>query len=216
MHTENNPEAPRLYLITPPQLDIDSFRHDLADALDCGDVSAVQLRLKGADNDQICRAAEAFLPICDAQSVPLLMNDHVDLAKSTGCDGVHLGQGDTAYKRARKYLGQEAVIGVTCHASRHLAMEAAEQGADYVAFGSFYPSKTKPNSPLAEIELLEWWSEMMIVPCVATGGITLENCEALIHGGADHLAAISAIWDHPTSPGAAVREFNEKIAAVFG
>lgn len=214
MTQNSTPHPCRLYLITPPVIDLSSFRHELAAALDADDVSAVQLRLKNADDDAICQAVEALLPICDSQGVSLILNDRPDLAKTTGCDGVHIGQEDTSYAKARDLLGPDAIIGVTCHNSRHLAIEAAETGAEYVAFGSFFPSKSKKTTAEADIETLEWWNEMMVVPCVAIGGITAENCAPLVKAGVDHICVISAVWDHPKGPGVAVKEFNRKFESL--
>ncbi len=202
----------RLYLITPPALDPAPFSGALAEALDAGDVASVQLRLKDTDDDAIRRAAEALLPVCRDRDVPLIMNDRPDLAAETGCDGVHIGQQDATYAEARDALGGDGLVGVTCHDSRHLALEAAEQGADYVAFGAFFPTSTKAPKSEAPIEILEWWSELMVVPVVAIGGITAGNCAPLVRAGADFLAVVSAVWDHPEGPAAAVRTLNESIA----
>lgn len=205
-------EPCRLYLITPASLDPASFPDVLAAALDAGDVAAVQLRLKDAGDDAIRRAAEALAPVCGARDVPLIMNDRPDLAAETGCDGVHVGQQDASYKEARKAVGDRGIVGVTCHDSRHLGVEAAEQGADYVAFGAFFPTATKQAITTADTAILEWWSELMVVPAVAIGGITTENCPPLVRAGADFLAVVAAVWDHPDGPAAAVRAFNDILA----
>ncbi len=204
----------RLYLITPPALDPAPFRDGLAEALDAGDVACVQLRLKDASDDEIRRAADALRPLAQQRGVAFLMNDRPDLAAETGCDGVHIGQEDVTYAEARRIVGRDAIVGVTCHDSRHLAMVAAEQGADYVAFGAFFPTGTKAPKTRAEPEILTWWSELMEVPCVAIGGITVENCRVLVEAGADFIAVVSAVWDHAEGPGAAVRAFNDVIAGV--
>jgi len=201
----------RLYLITPPQFDPSVFPDMLARALDGGDVAALQLRLKGAGDDAQRRAAEVLLPLCKDRDVPLLMNDRPDLAAKTGCDGVHIGQEDGDYHQARDTVGNDAIVGVTCHDSRHLAIEAAAQGADYVAFGAFFPTSTKQPRVRAEPELLTWWRNSTTVPCVAIGGISVENCGVLIRAGADFLAVISAIWSHPCNPETAVAAFNKEI-----
>jgi thiamine-phosphate pyrophosphorylase len=207
-------QACRLYLITPPALEPASFADRLAAALDAGDVASVQLRLKDSDDDAIRRAAEALAPVAQRRGVAFLMNDRPDLALATGCDGVHVGQEDASYAEARALLGPERIVGVTCHASRHLAIEAAEAGADYVAFGAFFPSTTKAGKHRAEPELLAWWSEIMTVPAVAIGGITPENCAPLVRAGADFLAVISAVWDHPEGPAVGVKAFLRAIAAA--
>jgi thiamine-phosphate pyrophosphorylase len=205
----------RLYLITPPALpDPAAFAEVLARALDAGDVAALQIRLKGAPDEAVLRAAEAILPVAQPRGAAVLMNDRMDLAKRAGCDGVHLGQEDGDPVAARKLLGQDATIGVTCHASRHLAMEAGEAGADYVAFGAFFPTETKEVQHRAEPEILEWWSEMFEIPCVAIGGITAANCAPLVRAGADFLAVIGAVWNHPEGPAAGVRAMNVAIASA--
>jgi thiamine-phosphate pyrophosphorylase len=201
----------RLYLITPPTLP-PGFVDDLARALDGGDVAALQIRLKDAPDDAILRAAEAILPIAQARDVAVLMNDRLDLALKAGCDGVHLGQGDGDHAAARKRLGPDRMLGITCHASRHLAMEAGEIGADYVAFGAFFPTSTKETLHRPEPDLLEWWSEMFEIPCVAIGGITAANCAPLVRAGADFLAVVGAVWNHPEGPAAGVRAMNTAIA----
>ena len=200
--------ASELYLITPPRLpDVAAFCDDLASALDAGPVACLQLRLKDVDDDAILRAADAILPVCHQRGVPLLMNDRPDLAVTSGCDGCHVGQDDTPYAQARKLMGPGAQIGVTCKNSRHLAMEAGEAGADYVAFGAFFPSTSKDETTMAPVEVLEWWAEMMTVPCVAIGGITQQNCGPLVEAGADFLAVINAVWGYPDGPAAGVKAF---------
>jgi thiamine-phosphate pyrophosphorylase len=211
MNEHGNKTGCRLYLITPPAFDPAAFSGPLAQALDAGDVAAVQLRLKDADDAAIREAAEALLPVCRDREVPLIMNDRPDLAEQTGCDGSHVGQQDQTYAEARKAVGDGNIVGVTCHDSRHLAMQAAEQGADYVAFGAFFPTTTKTPKGSADINILEWWSKLMVVPCVAIGGITPKNCPPLVRAGVDFLAVVSAVWDHPDGSGAAVRDFNEAI-----
>jgi thiamine-phosphate pyrophosphorylase len=204
----------RLYLITPPALEPQSFAGKLAEALDAGDVACVQLRLKNANDDAIRRAAEILRPVAQARGVAFLMNDRADLALACGCDGVHVGPEDTPYAEARALLGPSRIVGVTCRDSRHEAIAAAEAGADYVAFGAFFPTRSKEAKAVAEPEILRWWSEIMIVPCVAIGGITPENCSPLVKAGADFLAVIAAVWDHPQGPGAAVKAFTQAIAAA--
>jgi thiamine-phosphate pyrophosphorylase len=198
----------RLYLITPPHLVAAAFSADLAAALDAGNVAAVQLRLKDEDDDTIRRGCDVLRPVVQERDVALILNDRADLAAKTGCDGVHIGQADTPYREARRLVGDGAIVGVTCHASRHLAMIAAEAGADYVAFGAFFPSTTKEPPALAEADILTWWSDMMTVPCVAIGGITVDNARPLVEAGADFLAVSAGVWQHPDGPAAAVRAFN--------
>ncbi len=209
-------EGTRLYLVTPASLDPRQFRDKLAAALDAGDVAAVQLRLKDVDGDAIRRACDALRPVAQERGVAFLLNDRPDLAAETGCDGVHVGQQDTPYAEARKLMGADGIVGVTCHASRDLAMTAAEAGADYVAFGAFFPTTTKVSGHRADLEILRWWSEIMTVPCVAIGGITPGNCGPLVAAGADFLAVVSAVWNAPEGPAAAVKAFERAIAQARG
>jgi thiamine-phosphate pyrophosphorylase len=203
----------RLYLITPPRLDPAAFRDTLAAALDAGDVACLQLRLKDAAPDEVKRAVEALLPVAQARDVAFILNDDAALAARLGCDGAHLGQSDGDHAAARKLLDGR-ILGITCHASRHLAMEAGELGADYVAFGAFFPTDTKETVHTADTDLLAWWSEMMEVPCVAIGGITAQNCAPLVRAGADFLAVVGAVWNHPDGAPAGVQAMNAAIAAA--
>ncbi len=210
------PERCRLYLVTPPSLDPAAFKDRLAMALDGGDVASLQLRLKDVADDDICRACEILLPVAQQRGVAFILNDRPDLAAATGCDGVHVGQQDTPYDRARMSVGHERIVGVTCHDSRHLAIEAAEAGADYVAFGAFFPTGTKAAKTQAPLDLLRWWADIAIVPCVAIGGITVDNCGPLVEAGADFLAVVSGVWDYPQGPAQAVRDFNQAISRHSG
>jgi thiamine-phosphate pyrophosphorylase len=176
-------------------------------ALDAGPVAAFQFRVKGLDQHEAARLAEPLQAICAARDVAFIVNDDVALAKRLGADGVHLGQGDGDPKAARRELGPGAQIGITCHASRHLAMEAGEAGADYVAFGAFFPTTTKTVEHHADAEILEWWQSMFELPCVAIGGITAQNARELVDAGADFLAVSGGVWAHPDGPAAAVRAF---------
>ncbi|MGH6888224.1 MAG: thiamine phosphate synthase [Rhizomicrobium sp.] len=198
----------RLYLVTPPSLDPRAFQEDLKSALGAGDVASLQLRMKDAADDDIRRATKILMPLAQSAGVAFILNDRPDLAAELGCDGVHIGQDDTPCKEARALVGANSIVGVTCHASRHLAIEAADSGADYVAFGAFHPTVTKEPGARADIELLRWWSELMTVPCVAIGGITVENAPRLIEAGADFLAVCAGVWSHPAGPAAAVKAFN--------
>ncbi len=207
-------ERCRLYLITPAELDPGPFRVSLAETLDAGDVACVQLRLKGVDDDAIRRACEMLLPVARDRGVALLLNDRPDLAAETGCDGVHIGQRDTTVEEARRLVGDDGIVGVSCHDSRHLAMVAGGKGADYVAFGAFYPTSTKEAIGHPTPEILEWWSELMTVPCVAIGGITVANCAPLIRAGADFIAVVTGVWNFDAGPAAAVKEFNAKIDEI--
>ncbi len=260
-----------LYLISPPQLELEAFSAQLRAALGAGKgvadaqqssnchpapvagsgavneivgeapdpgmrrddsaeatnlIGAFQLRLKDpsdiakpATDDQIIEAAKALLPICQEYEVAFIMNDRPDLAKQLGCDGVHLGQEDLAewpVARMRELLGEEAILGVSCHDSKHLAMDAAAAGADYVAFGAFHPTQSKAPEKLAKYgtpttEILEWWSIYTEIPCVAIGGMTPENCTPMVKAGADFIAAITSVWGHPDGAGAAVEGFAQAL-----
>lgn len=185
--------ACQLYLISP--LDVGgTFPARLERALATEPVAAFQYRVKGLDQHEAARLAGPLQDICAAREVAFIVNDSVALAKRIGADGVHLGQQDGTPKEAREVLGREAQIGVTCHASRHLAMEAGEAGADYVAFGAFFPTTTKVTEHRAEPEILQWWSSLFEIPCVAIGGITPDNCRPLVEARADFLAVSSAVW----------------------
>ena len=209
--SQANPPACQLYLVSP--LDVGgTFPARLERALAAAPVAAFQYRVKGLDQHEAARLAEPLQAICAARDVAFIVNDSIALAKRLGADGVHLGQGDGEVREAREVLGREAQIGVTCHASRHLALEAGEAGADYVAFGSFFPSETKASEHRPEPELLEWWSGLFEIPSVAIGGITPGNCAPLVRAGADFLAVSGAVWGGDEA--AAVRAFHEAIAAA--
>jgi thiamine-phosphate pyrophosphorylase len=210
----------RLYLISPPEVpDIAAFAHDLDLALDGGDVACLQIRLKSRDgvpapDSHILALGRHIVPRAQDRGVAVLVNDRPDLAVELGADGVHVGQGDTPYAQARKLVGPNAIVGVTCHASRHLAMEAGEAGADYVAFGAFYPTETKDPSAKAELDLLSWWQEAVETPCVAIGGVTVENARPLVEAGADFLAVSAGVWKREGGPAGAVRAFNSLFAEL--
>jgi len=208
----------RLYLISPPEIpDIAAFTHDLELALDGGDVACLQIRLKTrqgvpAPDSHILALGRHVIPRAQDRGVAVLINDRPDLAVELGADGAHVGQNDMPYAKARQLMGPGAIVGVTCHASRHLAMEAGEAGADYVAFGAFFPTTTKDPSTTAELELLTWWQEIMEVPCVAIGGVTVENARPLVEAGADFLAVSAGVWKHARGPAEAVLAFNTLFA----
>lgn len=182
--------------------------------MEADDVACLQLRLKNPDGspapDDAIRSTAALLqPIAQKNGVDFLLNDAVHLAEQLPCDGVHIGQSDTPCKEARARLGENKIIGITCHDSRHLALEAGEAGADYVAFGAFFPTTTKPTKYRPAPSLLDWWQTMTQIPCVAIGGITPENAAPLIKAGADFIAVSAAVWTHPQGAGEAVRLFNK-------
>lgn len=201
----------QLYLISP--LDVGGgFPARLERALEAGPVAAFQFRVKEVDQHEAARLAAPLQEICAARDVAFIVNDSIALAKRLAADGVHLGQGDGTVAEAREALGREAQIGVTCHASRHLAMDAGEAGADYVAFGAFYPSQTKPSEHRPDAELLSWWQSIFEIPCVAIGGITPANAAPLVAAGADFLAVSHAVWGGDEAE--AVRAFADAITAA--
>jgi len=202
------PDRCQLYLISP--LDVaGAFPQRLENALAAGPVAAFQFRVKGCDQHEAARLAAPLQAICRARDVAFIVNDSIALAKRLGADGVHLGQHDGTVREAREALGREAQVGVTCHASRHLAMDAGEAGADYVAFGAFFPSETKPSEHRPGLELLEWWQALMEIPCVAIGGITPDNGAPLVEAGADFLAVSGAVWNHDEAE--AVQAFDKLL-----
>lgn len=203
----------RLYLITPPAFDPAEFAPRLAQALEGGDVAALQVRLKDADEAMIEAAVAACSPVTRRHGVALILNDDPALAAQLGCDGVHIGQDDMPLAQARKIMGPAAMIGVTCHDSRHLAMEAAEGGADYVAFGAFFPTGTKDAKFHAEPDILTIWQETMQTPCVAIGGITVDTAASLAAAGADFLSVSAGVWAYPAGPKQAVADFNTAMTA---
>ncbi|RJY08701.1 thiamine phosphate synthase [Aurantiacibacter aquimixticola] len=200
----------QLYLISPLDV-VGDFPDRLDRALAAGEglATAFQFRVKDVDQHEAARLAAPLQEICAARDVGFIVNDSVPLAKRLKADGVHLGQGDGDIREAREELGRDVQIGVTCHASRHLAMEAGEAGADYVAFGAFFPSETKASDHRPEVDVLEWWSGLFEIPCVAIGGITPDNCAPLVEAGADFLAVSNAVWG--SDEVAAVKAFAEKL-----
>lgn len=201
----------QLYLISP--LDVSgAFSEKLEQALSAGPVAAFQFRVKGIDQHEAAALAAPLQEICARHDVAFIVNDSISLAKRLKADGVHLGQGDGDARDAREQLGRDAQIGVTCHNSRHLAMEAAEAGADYVAFGAFFPTNTKEVEHIAELDTVQKWTLVTEIPCVAIGGITPGNAKPLIEAGADFLAVSGAVWNHPQGPAEAVKAFNALLA----
>ena len=212
--TPTVPDRPpcRLYLITPPSIpDLDAFATVLDQALAAGDVAALQIRLKPADDEVIREAVAVLAPIARRYDVAVILNDRPDLARATGCDGVHIGQEDGSLAEARRIMGPDAMIGVTCHDDRDLAWDAAEGGADYVAFGAFYPTTTKDTVHTPPLELLTVWQETVETPCVAIGGITVDTAEVVARAGADFVAVSGGIWSYHGGAAAAVKLFNQKL-----
>ena len=203
-------EPAKLYLISPQEVG-GNFRDRLKVAVEPGLAAAFQLRVKDVGEHELARLAEPLQRICADAEVAFIVNDSVSLAKRLGADGVHLGQSDGDIREARALLGPSAQIGKTCHDSRHLAMEAGEAGADYVAFGAFYPTTTKPSDYRPDPSILSWWSTVFEIPCVAIGGITPENARPLVEAGADFIAVCQAVWGKEDSA-AAVRAFEGALA----
>jgi thiamine-phosphate pyrophosphorylase len=203
--------ACQLYLISPPTIDA-GFADILASALDAAPVAAFQFRIKGVGEHDLARLAPPLQKICADRDVAFIVNDSVSLAKRLGADGVHLGQEDGDPREARALLGPAVQIGVTCHDSRHLAMDAGEAGADYVAFGAFYPTATKETRHRPDPSILSWWATVFELPCVAIGGITPDNAQPLVLAGADFLAVSGAVWAAEQGPAAAVAAFARAIA----
>lgn len=201
----------RLYLISPPKLSAANFLIPLREALEGGDVASFQLRLKHVSDDEIRRAVDLLRPAVQANDTAFILNDRPDLAAELGCDGVHVGQEDASYAQARRLL-PDGIVGVTCHDSRHLAMEAGEAGADYVAFGAFYPTTTKETTHRPDPSILSWWVTVFQLPCVAIGGIMADNAKPLVEAGADFIAVSSAVWNHPDGPAAGVKAFAGALA----
>ena len=212
-------ERPRLYLITPPQVsDIAGFVDQFRSAIAGGDIASLQIRLKQGEEIDLHATrelAQAVKPICNAENIALFINDSPQLARALQADGVHLGADDMEIAEARELLGPDMIIGATCKNSRHQAMIAGEAGADYVAFGAFYPTTTKSNTVQADPDILTWCQMFLTLPCVAIGGITLSNAAPLIEAGADFLAVSSGVWHHQDGPAAAIAMFNRVIDEAF-
>ena len=204
----------RLYIITPERIDPRAFPELLAQALDAGDVAAVQLRLKNAGADSWQRTVDALRPVCQSRGVAFLLNDRADLVAATGADGAHVGQEDLPAREARRLMGPGRTLGVTCKSSSDLALRAVEDGADYVAFGAFFPSTSKQVTNLADPEILRAWARQASLPSCAIGGITAANLAPLVQAGANLLAIIGGVWSHPEGPAAGVRAINAAIKSA--
>jgi thiamine-phosphate pyrophosphorylase len=198
-----------LYLISPQEVG-GLFPDRLKAAFGGGPVAAFQLRVKDVGEHELARLADPLQRICDDHDVAFIVNDSVALAKRIGADGVHLGQSDGDLREARAILGPSVQIGRTCHDSRHLAMQAGEDGADYVAFGAFYETTTKPSHYRPQPQILSWWAALFEVPCVAIGGITPANVTPLVAAGADFVAVCQAIFG-AEDPGKAVAAFADVL-----
>lgn len=210
----------KLYLITPAQIaDPIGFRDQLLEFLNPDEVACLQIRMKTSSGDfdkkSTHSVAEALHQPLTELEIDLIINDCPETAKEIGADGVHVGLEDATVKDARSIVGEGKIVGATCKQSRHIAMEAGEAGADYVAFGSFYSSSTKSDTTPADIEILSWWQALMELPCIAIGGVTPENAAPLVRAGADFIAASASIWNHPKGPAFAVKEFNNLFDELY-
>ncbi|HBS24224.1 MULTISPECIES: thiamine phosphate synthase [Thalassospira] len=203
-----------LYLLTPPKIDLAVFPDLLKSVLDTGAIDCLQLRLKDVSDDEIRKAIDAILPLCSERDIPLILNDRPDIAKKSGADGVHVGEEDASYAEARAIMGEEHIVGVSCYDSRHRAMELGEKGADYVAFGAFYPTQTKEAKTSVTPEIIEIWTTFTTVPCVAIGGITADNLGPIVEAGADFIAVTGGVWNHPDGPEAGAKAIKAAIAAA--
>ena len=201
----------KLYLISPPNINVNEFIFSLDDVLNTGLVSCFQLRLKNVKDEDIIESSKALKPICNKYHVPFILNDRLDLVNKVEADGVHLGEDDDSILEARKLLGPKAIIGASCYNSKHLAMKAAEEGADYVAFGAFFATITKDPKTKADINIIKDWTLISNIPCVAIGGINSSNCKELVDAGADFIAVVGSIWNKNDDPKSAVNKFNSII-----
>jgi len=201
----------KLYLISPPNINVNEFIFSLDDVLNTGLVSCFQLRLKNVKDEDIIESAKALKPICNKYHVPFILNDRLDLVNKVEADGVHLGEDDDSILEARKLLGPKAIIGASCYNSKHLAMKAAEEGADYVAFGAFFATITKDPKTKADINIIKDWTLISNIPCVAIGGINSSNCKELVDAGADFIAVVGSIWNKNDDPKSAVNKFKSII-----
>ena len=207
----SNKSSTKLYLITPSKININKFAVSLDEVLKTSLVSCLQLRLKDVKDKDIIEAARILKPICSNYNVPFILNDRLDLVRELETDGVHLGQEDASISEARKLLGPNAIIGASCYNSKHRAMEAAEAGANYVAFGAFFDTKTKNPKTRAKINTIKDWVFISNVPCVAIGGINPSNCIELVSAGVDFLAVIGCIWNSNEDPKSAINKFKKII-----
>lgn len=200
-----------LYVISPPSIELESFSEKLNHAFEGGEISAFQLRLKNTDDDFILRAAEKLIPVCHQNNCMFIMNDRPDLAAKSGADGIHIGNDDGSIENARKIIGKNKIIGTSCYDNQDYAIEAGEKGADYIAFGAFYPTTTKETKSKPSPDILKWWSTNSVIPCVAIGGINADNCSILVEHGADFIAVISAVWNDAEGSKKAVEKLHRAI-----
>lgn len=186
----------KIYLISPPNFVEKEFFDNLKNALKTGLVSAFQLRVKNYSNKEVENLARQVKKVCLDYNCPFLLNDYLDIALNLNLEGVHLGCEDENIALARKSSHKNFIIGASCYDSKHLAFEACEQGANYISFGTFFPSITKNSKGKPEKEIISWANEILDLPTVAIGGINDSNCSSLIKEGVDFLAIISYVWNH--------------------
>ena len=203
----------QLYLLTPPKIsDMGQYAKDLEAAVSAAPVACLQIRLKGLSDAELIDAAEILVPIAHKYGTEVLINDRPEIVEACKADGAHIGQNDMDYFSSRELLGEDAIIGVTCHNSKELGFDAAMAGADYVAFGAFFDTQTKDAKIRAELEILKWWQEAVEIPCVAIGGINVSNAEQIIKAGADFIAVSAGVWAYPDGPAAAVSQLSALCA----
>jgi len=204
----------KIYLISPPKIIVKDFAHSLQNALKTGLVPVFQLRLKDYERSEIKKIAQEIKKICHDNNCLFLLNDYYDIALEVGADGVHLGSEDKEIITARKNSAKNFIIGASCYDSRDLAIKAAEQGADYLSFGTFFLSQTKNSKGKPTTEIIEWCVEMTDLPVVAIGGINDKNCHSLVSAKVDFLSVVSYVWNHPSGEAEALRGLDSAINAA--
>jgi len=201
----------QIYLISPPEIELAKFAQSLELSLKTGLIPAFQLRLKNYETPQLKKISQELKKICDDHNCLFILNDYFDIAMEIGASGVHVGADDEKIAKIRLKAPENFLIGASCYDSRHLAMEAGEQGANYISFGAFFESPTKISRGKPTLEILEWANEMLNLSIVAIGGINADNCQKLVKSGADFLAVISYIWQHPSGPQFAIQHLHQQI-----
>ena len=201
----------QIYLISPPQIELKDFSLKLEKALKTGLVPSFQLRLKNYSPLEIKKFSQEIKKICDDNNCLFLLNDFYEIALEVGASGVHVGIDDKKISQIRQNSPKNFIIGASCYDSKHLAIEAGERGADYISFGAFFATKTKISRGKPSVEILAWASEMLNLPIVAIGGINDQNCVDLVKNGADFLAVISYVWQHPLGVEVALKNLHQQL-----
>ena len=197
-----------IYLISPQNIKNDRFYGELNQVLKTNKVKFFQLRLKKTSTSNLLKISKEIKKIAKKNNVKFLINDKPFVAKSVGADGCHIGQKDMDIISARKILGNKKIIGVTCHNSKRLAIKAKNNGANYIAFGSFFKSYTKKTVYRANLEILRWAKKKINIPTVAIGGINSSNCKKILSNGADFIACSNYIWNNKKlDPVTAINKF---------